>query len=98
MIISLDYDGTFNVDKEMWLEFIRSAQNKGHKVILCTARYPTQDNTDVCSDLSGIVDIYFTGKQPKKAYLKDKNIRVDIWIDNSPQSIVNRCTQTVNVF
>ena len=40
--IGLDYDGTYTVDPDLWLRFVRQAKDRGHEVICVTMRYPEE--------------------------------------------------------
>lgn len=78
MIIALDYDKTYTADPELWNEFVKSAVNKGHKVICLTMRYPAEKIEN------WYVPIYYTERKAKLIWAKQNNIRVDIWIDDRP--------------
>lgn len=87
---SLDYDGTYTRDKDLWNNFITLLKQKGHKVYVVTMRYdhPTEAY-EVRQDLEGKVDgFFFTGRQAKKPFMKEQNIWVDIWIDDQPEFIL----------
>jgi hypothetical protein len=90
MIISVDYDGTYTADPELWDDFIKSALVKGHTVICITAR--TETIGQVVKDSIGqLVPIIFTGGQPKRQVAFQQGYQVDVWIDDMPQIIDAGC-------
>lgn len=89
MSISLDFDDTYTEDPELWNRFIANARNKNHTVLIITMRYP-EEGTEVEASLNGRVDaIHYTGRKGKMQYCNDRNIKVDVWIDDSPYFIVD---------
>lgn len=88
MIIALDYDDTYTADPDLWDSFIENAVNSGHRVIVVTCRRDTRENRDECRvpDIAWN-DHFFTNLSPKRWYMEDKEISVDIWIDDLPESI-----------
>lgn len=92
MVIALDYDGTFTADPDFWLLFINMAQVRGHKVILVTMREDGDAGFGVDAvdlRLLRLVDAaYFTAYRAKKRFLSDKGIRVDVWVDDSPEWVL----------
>ena len=85
MIIALDYDDTYTRDPNFWDSVIQLAQNKGHKVVCITMRYPYEIDKEKFPD----VEIICTNRQAKWFYIQEHNIRIDIWIDDSPYFLLN---------
>lgn len=81
MQIALDYDATYTVDRDFWDDFIKNAVNRGHSVLCVTMRYPEDVINIPC-------DVYYTSRQAKGAYVKEHNIKIDVWIDDSPLYIL----------
>lgn len=82
MLIALDYDGTFEREPQMWVEFIRSARHFNHQVIIVTGRR----NTHVCLNVPGDISVVYTHGF---AYKVDGLVqagypRPDVWIDDMP--------------
>lgn len=87
MIISLDYDGTFNTAPHLWERFIVAFKSEGHTIICCTMRYP-EEGDEVKQALGHLVDdIIFTSRRNKATYLYSQGIAIDIWIDDQPHFI-----------
>jgi hypothetical protein len=90
MNISLDFDGTYTKDPELWDTFIKDARSKGHKVYVVTMRYG--HGPEACEVKSGLStkvdDIYFTSRTAKKPYMRALDIWIDIWIDDQPEFIL----------
>lgn len=88
MNLALDHDGTFTADPELWAQFCRLAQARGHKVYLVTMRFPEEGIDDRASK---VVDaVIYTSRDAKKAYVDKINLGIDIWIDDSPFWIYQR--------
>lgn len=83
MKIGLDYDETFTEDRELWTQFVRLAESRGHTVKFVTYRDDRWDNDDILNDAAslGIEVIFTAGRQ--KANFWD----ADVWIDDSPVTI-----------
>jgi hypothetical protein len=88
MIIAIDYDDTYTHDPRLWLGFIRSAQAAGHRVVCATLRYEAEGG-DMCAQLRSAVQVFFTGRKAKAAFLKAQGVEPHIWIDDSPAWIVH---------
>lgn len=94
MTIAIDYDGTYTRDPQMWNKIIRLFKEKGHRVVCATMRYPETvqfhnghtEAADVLNNLAHLVDeVYFTSRQAKAPFLKEKGVHVDIWVDDNPR-------------
>lgn len=83
MLIALDYDGTYTADPELWELFIVSAQNRGHKVIVATMRYESEP-----IEIAGL-EVFYSGRKAKRAYLTSLGIIPQIWIDDMPDFILH---------
>jgi len=81
--IAVDYDGTFTRIPKLLTQFIKSAQDAGHRVICVTCRY-VEEGDEIRESIGKLCRIIFTGRQAKEACLKDLNITPDIWIDDQP--------------
>ncbi len=88
MKIALDYDDTFTTDPELWRNFAASAIRRGHQVICVTMRFQ-HESTDMDNWLRANVPIVFTGRKAKKPFLERTGIRIDVWIDDRPEWILN---------
>lgn len=89
MLIALDHDGTYTVDPDLWLMFVATAKQRGHQVFLVTMRYP-HEMVDVDMRLLKLVDKTIpTSRAIKRPFLEGMGHRVDVWIDDSPEFIVD---------
>jgi uncharacterized HAD superfamily protein len=90
--IAIDFDGTITADPILWRGFIENARYADHKVFIVTARRGTEENFEDIKEWLMIHDIqapvYFTSLGSKIAYMKDRGIKVDIWIDDDPEALV----------
>lgn len=88
-VIALDFDETYNTMPDMYDEIINVFQGYGFKVILATYRHPTSDYDPLFERLEDQgVPVYCTDGKAKKKYMEDLGIKVDIWIDDNPRSIL----------
>lgn len=85
---SLDYDATYTVDPELWLEFVKKAQERGHTVHCVTMRYP-QETHEALFDprLKALVEVHATSREAKRKHMRMKGVTIDIWIDDTPEWI-----------
>jgi hypothetical protein len=83
MIIALDYDGTITADPVLFLEFAERAMARGHEVICVTMRHAHEP-------IGGSpIEVVYTGRQGKKAFMLAAGRAVDVWIDDTPEWILN---------
>lgn len=84
MIIALDYDGTYTADPALWDAFIQSARLRGHEVHLVTMRHESEPVR-----LGAHVDrVHYTDRRAKRAFMQQRGLSVQIWIDDMPEFIV----------
>ena len=90
MNIAIDFDDTYTRDPYMWDAFGLALKN-GHNVYCVTARAHAQDEQVLGSigQMVGRQNCYFTAMQGKRAYMWANKIRIDVWIDDMPDMIVN---------
>ncbi len=96
MNISLDYDNTYTVDPECWKKVIRSFQSSGHKVFCVTMRSKELDyhkDFDLL-ELLGVKNVFCDGVS-KRRVTEDLGIKIDVWIDDTPEGIPNDSHYTV---
>lgn len=89
MIVALDYDDTITADIAAFAEVVEVFKRRGHRVIICTARHGIGGWRDKVVQVGILweVPVYFTGGQPKRKYLNDRGIIVDVWVDDMPWMI-----------
>lgn len=78
MRIALDYDGTYTEDSELWDQFIKLAEARGHQVTCVTMRHLHEP---VPSSMP--CDVIYTSRKAKA-----KAVEMDVWIDDSPHWLV----------
>jgi hypothetical protein len=90
MNISLDYDHTYTVDPTFWFHFINSCHIRGHTVYMVTARHghEMEDIYKTVGKILGEGNIFFTSFTPKRKFMRDKGIEIDVWIDDTPEMII----------
>lgn len=80
--IVVDWNGTFTEFADLLLPFMLKAKEAGHRVIICTMRYPEEG--DDLRSVSHTFEIIYTSRQAKVPYLMSKDIYPDLWIDDNP--------------
>jgi hypothetical protein len=88
VIIAIDYDETYDMDFDLWEAFAMLAASRGHRVICTTARHEPPGTFD-CRERVPSFEVYCTQNQQKRPFMEALGIKVDIWIDDSPESIAS---------
>lgn len=91
LLISIDYDQTFTAAPGLWRSFIQDATGRGNRVCCITRREDTEANRDelrlAFADLE-LSDLILAGpERQKRDAAAAAGLDVDIWIDDSPQTI-----------
>ena len=85
---SLDYDGTYTSDPELWLEFVKLAQARGHRVVCVTMRHLHEiEDGSFDPRLKELVTVFPTSREAKKKHMRKHGVNIDIWIDDVPEWI-----------
>ena len=99
-IIAIDYDDTISLNIEAWKQIISLFSSLGAIVYIVTYRSSTQFE-DMDLKIPNIKDYIFTNAIAKKTYCEEiVNIKVDIWIDDLPESIIfdyNQLIQNIKI-
>lgn len=95
MRIAVDYDGTFTADPELWMHFILAALNKGHEVFIVTFRNDLFDRDPLLQEVAKKIQTYYTRGVAKRWWcLHHGPGAVDVWIDDTPESILTNSPMT----
>jgi HK97 family phage prohead protease len=93
LTIALDFDRTFTAAPGLWRSFISDATNRGARVVCITRRENTDENAAeireaFASDFEALAGLVMcgTGTQKRDA-AKAAGLDVDIWIDDTPETI-----------
>ncbi len=89
LLICLDYDDTYTRDPILWYDFIRSAKKRGHRIICATMRYEQEGEIVEHALAQHVEKIIYTDRKAKKPFLEKFKIYPDIWIDDSPEWLLN---------
>ena len=94
MTVSVDFDRTFSADPKMWGEFARKAVADGNTVVMISRR-PESDREEVIASLGDYAEsfsrVLLVGGDTLKADAADAaGINVDVWVDDSPQTITDK--------
>ena len=86
--IALDYDGTYTAAPNLFGMLAAYAASLGHRVYIVTMR--TEGEGEEVRKAIGhqVHKVVCTSRQGKQAYCDKAGIRIDIWIDDMPQTIV----------
>lgn len=93
MTVSIDFDRTFAADPALWGEFARKAVADGNTVVMISRR-PEEDRATVMETLgdyaSAFSQVLLVGSETMKgAAAQAAGIEVDVWVDDSPQTITD---------
>lgn len=79
--ICIDYDNTYTSDVDAWNEIIGILTKRGHRVICITSRFPQVP----LGTFPG--EVFYAAGEPKRSFANRMGMKVDIWVDDSPESI-----------
>lgn len=89
MNIGLDFDGTYTANPELWDGLIELAAAHIDIVYVVTCRRDTPENREEVH-VPGIPRHrhVFTGLAAKKWFCEQRGIKIDVWIENDPETII----------
>ena len=96
MTVSIDFDRTFAADPPLWGEFARKAVSDGNTVVMISRRPDTPEDRQTVTDTLGDYADAFSqvlligGDTLKDDAAKAAGISVDVWVDDSPQTVKKR--------
>jgi hypothetical protein len=96
MTISIDFDRTVSADPSLWGEFARQAKADGNTVVMVSRREDTGDDRKTVTDTLGDYADAFSqvllvgGDTLKEDGASAAGINVDVWVDDSPQTITDK--------
>jgi HK97 family phage portal protein len=93
LTISIDFDRTFAADPALWGEFARKSVADGNTVVMISRR-PEEDRQVVTDTLGEYADAFSQvllvgGDTLKADAARAAGIDVDVWVDDSPQTITD---------
>lgn len=90
MRFSLDFDGTYTADPEMWKQWIALVTSLGHEVFCITYRpsHRMQKVHDSIGQVIGIDKCVSTGGTAKKKHVEKIGLKIDVWIDDTPEMLI----------
>lgn len=91
--IALDFDGTFDRDPHLWGGLIENARYGGHQVFIVTGREGTDEDRETIAEVLGRAGVdkatvLFVNRRSKLDFMREAGIRIDIWIDDDPETLV----------
>lgn len=103
MTVSIDFDRTFAADPVMWGEFARQSAATGNTVVMVSRRPDTPENQEEIAATMGdyrkaFSKVLLVGERLKDEAAREAGIKVDVWVDDSPQfirSVEHRATDTL---
>ncbi len=84
MRFALDFDGTYSDDKGLWDKFIGNCLQRDHEVVVVTFR---PDDCPIEFNTFGI-PVYYTNGIPKRKFMDNLGVKINVWIDDMPELIV----------
>lgn len=93
MNIAIDFDNTLTADATLWVGFVELARKNGHRCYCVTARRDTDENRETVSEWLAdnliALPVFYTSLAPKTGHMESLGIKIDIWIDDDPRTLVN---------
>lgn len=93
MNIAIDFDNTLTADPDLWGIFVDRAKKLGHRCYCVTARRDTEENNEIVSEWMNenqiTIPVFYTSLRSKVEYMQERDIKIDIWIDDDPRTLVN---------
>lgn len=86
---ALDYDKTYTLNPEYWKKVIALGEEHGIEHIIVTARRDTLDNRAILDNMvPDGVQIVYCDLKSKVEVCTQRNIAIDVWIDDDPVTLV----------
>lgn len=101
--ISIDFDQTFTAAPGLWRSFIADAVSRGNRVCCITRREDTEENRAAVRDafgdsFDGLSALVLCGPgEQKRAAAQAAGLEVDIWIDDTPETIPEAAARSLKV-
>tara|TARA_Y100000033_G_C2737453_1_gene106637 strand:+ start:779 stop:1090 length:312 start_codon:yes stop_codon:yes gene_type:complete len=86
MNIAIDYDDTYTLSPDVWNQIIDILLKQNNNVYCVTKRYAENAEDIVKTFANKSVPIIYAVKSKLEA-VSEAGIKIDIWIDDKPQSI-----------
>ena len=86
--IALDYDGTYTAAPDLFGMLVAHAVSLGHRVYVVTMRTEREGEGVRKTVGHQVHKVICTSRQGKQAFCDRAGIRIDIWIDDMPRTIV----------
>lgn len=84
---ALDWDGTANMDQEVFFKVVKILKEAGHKVWIVTMRYQSERH-EIPAFWDEVVEaVICTGRLAKAPFMLSLGILVHIWMDDTPQAV-----------
>ena len=98
--VAIDFDDTITAIPEAVAVFVNALIDGGHRPIVVTRRYDTEENR---KDLQSFLDehaikvacVVFAGQFAKQVAANQAGESVDIWMDDSPETIAPRAMRVL---
>jgi len=87
-IIAFDYDDTISSAPLTFLEVMLQFEKIGWQCVVVTYRQPDCSPEDLDFLREKGYKVYFTGQIGKEAFMLAEGVSVDIWVDDSPQTVI----------
>ena len=89
LTFAFDFDNTITRDPDLFDFIMKGLQIVGHKVYIVTGRLTTTHPEDLDPWGWEGFQVFFTEHKAKRKYMEDLGIKVDIWVDDLPESVCN---------
>lgn len=90
MLIAIDYDKTWTADPELFESFVRDLKKAGHQCICITSRDEDTPDNKLANSIGKYMKIVYAAGQSKRRAAEKARYTVNIWIDDTPESITRQ--------
>lgn len=86
-LVAIDYDGTWKEAPQLWEAVSDAIKDNGGNCICITSRATDTKNKELEKSIGKHMKILYANGKPKEKIAKDNGYRVNVWIDDKPETI-----------
>lgn len=86
--IAFDFDETITLDEMTFINAMNLFQQCGWRVLVVTFRHPNCDPHELAWFKNNGFEVFFTSQTAKREFMKEQGIEIDVWVDDTPESVI----------
>jgi hypothetical protein len=87
-VIAFDFDETISTNEAVFTNVMKMFELAGYHVIIVTWRTEAEWPEDFDNLRKLGYKVYCTGRKSKRDFMAMQGIKVDIWVDDTPEAII----------